>query len=375
MRAGFLLLAAVTIVAAKVPNQPHPSIGIFSSPLVDCPEPPSDLEDIHSCVFGTYVRWLEAAGVRVVPMRWDDPLDRKIDLMRNLNGVLFAGGSLDVQPQYYQRFRDRVCEIVNVSKSWNAEGDRFVLWGTCQGFQMLSACIGGSLDVVHDGFKGVAPKMLALNFTRKTQGSRMYGFADDRTLSDLQHSPTTLNYHHEGVLPEDFEAGRPLGDFFDVTSTNSDAVGRQFVSTMEAKNAAIYGVQYHPEWPPFDWSDSRIAKSDGAVRVSKFVSQFLRTQLESNNHTFPTPDHLEAVVIARHPVSYQGYGKERFWVGGVPKATRNTHAALIAIAVFAAAASFVAGAAAGRAIVTRSIRRSPRVGSEKTDGTSLYHEP
>ena len=49
-----------------------------------------------------------------------------------------------------------------------------------------------------------------------------------------------------------------LGRFWNVLSVNNDKNGIQFISTLEAKEAPIFGTQFHPEKNPYVWLNPRI---------------------------------------------------------------------------------------------------------------------
>merc|ERR1712146_767741 len=189
--------------------------------------------------------------------------------------------------------------------------------------------------------------------------SEFIGSAPADIAQYLRAEPSTLNYHHEGVLPSSFAAGTPLGGNFTVTSTNMDLAGRQFVSTIEGKHDNIFATQWHPEWPPFDWSNDEIGKTDAAVFVSQWVSRFVRQRLQRNNHTFPTAAELEAAAVNQNPESYQGFGRYRFWIGARPRTKPSTRVFLAAIVVFAVAVSFVAGVATPAVVAMLRRRMAP----------------
>ena len=63
----------------------------------------------------------------------------------------------------------------------------------------------------------------------------------------------TTNLHHDGVRPASFIENSGLAATFNVLSTNVDRKGRAFVSTIEGREAPLYGAQWHPERPQFEW--------------------------------------------------------------------------------------------------------------------------
>ncbi len=53
----------------------------------------------------SYVKFVEAAGARVAPLKYDMPVAELQTMMRGLNGVLFTGGGADLtdgQPFFEQ---------------------------------------------------------------------------------------------------------------------------------------------------------------------------------------------------------------------------------------------------------------------------------
>merc|ERR1712137_879487 len=83
-----------------------------------------------------------------------------------------------------------------------------------------------------------------------------------------------------------------LNDFFQVLSTNVDSRGRQFVSTVEAKNYPISATQWHPEKNNFEWGEigrlgyAAIPHSSDAVALSQFVASNFVNRARRSTHRF-----------------------------------------------------------------------------------------
>ena len=58
---------------------------------------------------------------------------------------------------------------------WNARRDPFVMWGTCQGFQMMCRLAASNFSAVESGFVGMDRIMMSMNATTYTRQSRMLG--------------------------------------------------------------------------------------------------------------------------------------------------------------------------------------------------------
>lgn len=76
----------------------------------------------------------------------------------------------------------------------------------------------------------------------------------DSELLALSERPLTENVHHYGVALSDWQHSAPLTAFFHLLSTSFDRQGREFVSSIEAREGLpVYAVQWHPERPQFEW--------------------------------------------------------------------------------------------------------------------------
>ena len=313
--------------SVSMPAQPPPpldripSIAIFSMPMIEVDFDGFHLPDSYCAAAGGvnsfYVRWLESAGIRVLIMQWDDDWEAKLPLLQSVNGVLFPGGDLDhfqfVMDAYFQKVLEVYKYAVERSEQHD---DPFFLWGTCQGFQLLCAAAAGDLSIVQPGFKGTGCVMLPLDLDEDAIADSRFlnsKLTPAHILEAVRRAPSTLNVHRYGVDPSAFMTNPNLQAAFRILSTNVDETGRPFVSTIEHRTASIVAVQWHPEWPPYDFSDARVQQTDEAIAVTSHVAQFIRAQLRKNKHVFPSTRELERHIIERCPVTYEGFGWELFW--------------------------------------------------------------
>jgi gamma-glutamyl hydrolase len=319
MRAVAFLCAAVLLAGAAscYPHQPFtPIIGIMTDPFDDGGWVPPAGVKANAAVESYYVRWLEAAGVRVVPFPWNATAAKREWLMKRVNGVLFPGGDLGGKngDQYFANMQ----AIFDLTMKWNAAGDPFMLWGTCMGFQFLNACAARTREVISWPYPGMEPLMMPLNFTAAQPGSRLFGdMTTPKLLRDtLQFTPSTLNWHQAAVLPSAFEKYPSLGELFTPITLNTAPHNgsTQFVSAVEAKAANIHAVQFHPERPPYEFSNDGIGHAPGDIAVSRFLADFVAKRLRMNNHSFDTPGQAEALMIENHPSSYSGWGMVTYWL-------------------------------------------------------------
>lgn len=175
--------------------------------------------------------------------------------------------------------------LSNSAKSFD-DGDYFPVWGTCLGFEVLSYLTSGELLLTDTNTTGIK---LPLNFTEAMLQSRMFENFPAELLLSLAVEPLTANFHKLGLSMKNFSENEKLNKFYNVLTTNSD--GKiEFISTMEAYHYPIYGVQWHPEKPPYEWKDlDGISHAPNAVKAAFYLAEFFVSEARKNNHNFPSP--------------------------------------------------------------------------------------
>jgi gamma-glutamyl hydrolase len=236
-----LALAEGKSLRAEKTND-RPIIGLFTQPT-------SSKEGTcgGNCLYvaASYVKYLESAGARVVPINYYASNSQLDTLFNSVNGVFFPGGSASF-PKQAQYIYDKVVAA-------NDAGDYFPLWGTCMGFQWLMIAQSRNSNILDpkNGQMDSYNLSIPLNFTSAAKTSRLFKDAGS-IYSVLETEDVTMNNHHYGIYPSTFEATSSLNSFFNVLSTNVDRKGVEFISTVEAFKYPIYGSQWHPEKNNFE---------------------------------------------------------------------------------------------------------------------------
>ena len=247
--AGTILLLSLPpiLAAAPPPINNRPIIGILTNPN---DEPVPDYDSVPGYFAASYVKWLEMAGARVVPIPFERPAAVK-ELLPFINGVLFTGGDANFTfPNGTLTQLARTGQLIfdEVIAS-SARGEIWPLWGTCQGFHLIAFLASGlNASTAEYGYDSENIS-LPLSFTAEAQHSELFGPMPPAVLDILSSQPVTMNAHHYGVSPANFERG--LADRFTALSTNVDRQGRPFVSSMEGFKAPhrlpVMATQYR-EW-------------------------------------------------------------------------------------------------------------------------------
>eukprot|EP01084_Bolivina_argentea_P230903 389532_1 len=140
---NFAILLMLHMITCQ--SNDTPVIGILSLPCLpevmekDCPE--WAVPSATSYIAASYVKWLEAGGARVVPIVVTDNFQSVSELVLQLNGILFTGGTeyFDSTSIYY----NQVLNILHTLRKYHTENalKSIPLWGTCLGFQAMVEAI------------------------------------------------------------------------------------------------------------------------------------------------------------------------------------------------------------------------------------------
>lgn len=294
-------LASLTNGDSNKPPRPDddtwgPNIAVITAPY--CVGPTKETsgfkagcEDSEYSGFDIFnVKWLEQGGARVVPVRYDlskEELDKVFD---SVNGVYFTGGNLALTENttYFKTAKYLFDRAIKA----NDNGDYFPIWGTCMGFQLLHILAAEDYSVLTHGVFKSESVMMPLHFTKEALHSRMLAEAPYEVLYAMEHENVTVNWHHDGVYPEDFMSRPKVRDFFRVISLNYDQEHKWFLSTVEGRKYPVYGVQFHPEVVQWDWTKNAlfINRSVRSIAVAQYLANFYVREARKNKHRFPSQE-------------------------------------------------------------------------------------
>lgn len=250
-----------------------------------------------------YFKYLEMAGARAVPVFVKKGMDYYDYVFNSINGLLFPGGGVDILTSEYARAaRIMYTKAVRVS----GEGEHFPIWGTCLGFQLLTALASEKYLLTDFDAEDLA---LPLQFTNNYKDSRLFGNLPEDVFNYLSKKNVTENFHHFGITPTTFEQTYSLRSMFKVLSTNVDRNGKEFVSTIEGIDLPIYGTQWHPEKPNFTWNTKyHINHGPEAIRVAQYMANFFVNEARKSTHKFSSEkEEIDALIENYQPVFDKDY--------------------------------------------------------------------
>merc|ERR1712232_842206 len=119
---GIIFALFIQVVISYTNNRPI--IGVLDQPNDDPYLAPYG----QTYIPASYVKWLESAGAQVVPVPYNADQTVLQKLFNSLNGILFTGGGLDLEPNttYYQTANF----FFQSAAQANANGDYWPIWGT-----------------------------------------------------------------------------------------------------------------------------------------------------------------------------------------------------------------------------------------------------
>lgn len=195
-------------------SNPKPLIGIISQPCHDCPG--------RSYIPAAYVKWIEAAGGRAVPIRYYDSDEQLRFLFNSTSGLIFPGGLtwLYLDAPYVITAR-KLFEMANTA---NDAGDFYPIHGTCLGHQLLHILVANAdrdtLLVETDAVQN--PNIL--NFSAAAANSAYFGHMAPELRAKLADPAFNIAYenHEMGLPPAHYDLWPELKNWYRVLTTTLD---------------------------------------------------------------------------------------------------------------------------------------------------------
>ncbi|XP_062231891.1 gamma-glutamyl hydrolase 2-like [Phragmites australis] len=329
-----LLLAAVLVLLAAVaPSSATPGVGVIRLPSAGrgdraCTSPPDptiyDRPVIGivshpgdgasgrisngtstSYIAASYVKFVEAAGARVIPLVYNEPEERLLEKLSLVNGVLFTGGS-EKQGLYFETIK----EVFQYVLDRNDAGDPFPLFAQCLGFELVSMIVSKDNNILETFDALNQASTLQFPSYSLLKGSVFQRF-DPELIKKLSTSCLVMQNHRYGISPKRLRENDALSSFFKILTTSPDENGKFYVSTVQAYKYPITCTQWHPEKAIFEWRKPIIPHSEDAVQVSQHFANYFVSQARNSSNR-PLADKVLDNLIYNYSPTFSGKASKSF---------------------------------------------------------------
>ncbi|KAH8364305.1 hypothetical protein KR084_005817 [Drosophila pseudotakahashii] len=251
-----------------------------------------------SYIAASYVKYLEGAGARVVPIWIGRNRSYYEDLMHKINGLLPGGATWFNQSNGYA---DAGEHLIQLAIERNDHGVFMPVWGTCLGMELLVYKLAnGTEHRINCEGTGIA---LPMEFKEDYNKSRLFASISDDVVAAMVKENVTYHWHQFCYTEKDFERDL-LNETWRVMSLNNDWNGKEFISTMEHKKYPFYGVQFHPEKPLYEFTKKSIPHTAAAVISGQFFADFFVTEARKSNQSFANATEQARTLIYNYKPEY-----------------------------------------------------------------------
>lgn len=215
---------------------------LTNRPLIGIISQPGDPATGHdSYIAASYVKFVEAAGARVVPFFHDAPPEETEARFAAVNGVLIPGGAARLAPGH--TFFDVASRVIDLAtEAYVEKKQHFPILAICLGFEAMGVHLSGNASLLSnfDAEDTAAP----LYFTEAAEKSRLFGSMPRKVRESLASKPFARESHSWGISLAAFEGEEKLKENLEVLSLSSDPEGRVYVSSMEHKTLPFSATQW-----------------------------------------------------------------------------------------------------------------------------------
>jgi len=262
------------------------------------------------------VRFVEAAGARVVPMLHTMSRKQIMKRFNAVNGVYVPDGEADVCAG---AFAELVKFVLDLAKQTNQMGDYFPVWGGALGFQVMLVQLSGNCSMLSsfDADDIVAP----FEFTNAADGSRVFGKGSEgwKQLRETMASASAAHMQGSdmGLLHEEWLHNTPLKSLFNLLALSVDMDGTKFVSVLESKKFPFYLSHWHTEKTSMEWTSGHLSVQ--SAKLTHDMAAVFAVDLERSIHRPSSmEDELDMVIYNSNPIytykTWSGMGFEQVYV-------------------------------------------------------------
>lgn len=267
----------------------RPIIGIMTQPR----------NSTHNYIMAAYIKFVEQAGARVVPIHHTDTDEQILDLITKINGVIFPGGGTELNNEdgSLTEYSRKGKIIMDKIKELNDQGIYYPIWAICLGFQEVTVIEAPYKDVLLHQYFDSYNVANNVTFVSDLSKSRLYKNIPQNILNAIQKENITFNSHHDGVLPGTYSKYPALQDYM-VLAVSYDNKKVEYAATIEHKKYPIYAHQYHPEKNAFIWVESLVVPHTmNAIALEQYYANFFVNEAKKNMNSFASDEEAFPFLI------------------------------------------------------------------------------
>ncbi|KAJ4734249.1 Gamma-glutamyl hydrolase [Rhynchospora pubera] len=276
----------------------YPVIGIITHPGDGAGGRLSNSTNV-SYIAASYVKFVEAAGARVVPIVYNEAEEIIAEKLKLVNGVIFTGGSAKTGP-YFERIKN----VFQIILDRNDEGEHFPLLAICLGFELVTKTVSKDNNILERFSAKNQASILQFVDNAATNISIFQRFSP-QLIEKLGTDCLVMQNHIFGISPQRLQTNDALSNFFRILTTTPDKNGKIYVSSVQAYNYPVTALQWHPEKNVFEWGVSAIPHSEDAVLVSQAVGNYFISEARKSS-TRPSMKKVSDNLIYNYAPRFSG---------------------------------------------------------------------
>lgn len=256
-----------------------------------------------SYIAASYVKFVESAGARVIPLIYNEPPEILFEKLELVNGVLFTGGWAK-SGLYY----DIVQRVFKKVLEKNDAGEYFPLYAICLGFELLAMTISKDRNILEEFSAVDQASTLQFMENINIEGTVFQRFPSD-LLKKLSTDCLVMQNHRYGISLKRLQENPDLSSFFKILTTCADENDKVYVSTVQSHNYPVTAFQWHPEKNAFEWGLPMIPHSEDAIQVTQHAANFFISEARKSLSRPPARKVLDNLIYNYSPTYCGKAGK------------------------------------------------------------------
>ena len=282
-------------IALRICNRLNKTIkqNIITIGIVTAPYIVGKQTYITSYMASSYKKWLESAGALIVPIQFDLPSEVIHGLLKQINGICLIGGGIVNKKTHdhnqFIKYKNTMETIFNYVIYSNKNNNYYPMWCTCMSFELIILYIKNlkfnSQSEITDNYLSKSGKYgeSKLHWTNEpSKIKKMFTKSEIKCMSKYPCLFQAHQYSHN----INSKIIKTFKDIANIPAVGIASDNSKYINIFELKDYPIYGVQFHPEKPPFEYENSgkRVPKTQIAITLSFKLAKFFIKECKKNHN-------------------------------------------------------------------------------------------